>query len=69
MNNKIKALMVLKGVKQVDICRKLHVRAATVSQIVSGKKKSARIRLAIAKALGMQVEELWPNGHNHRKAA
>ena len=68
MNNEIKALMVLKGVKQADICRKLHVRPASVSQIVSGKKVSARIRAAIAKALGVTVSDLWPE-NNHKKAA
>jgi len=69
VNNKVKSLMVLKGVKQVDICRKLHVTPQTVSLIVSGKKKSARIRAAIAKALGVKVEDLWPNGNNHKRAA
>lgn len=66
--DRVKSLMVLKGVQQVDICRKLHVTPATVSLIVSGKKTSARVRLAIAKALGMRVEELWPND-GHKKAA
>jgi DNA-binding XRE family transcriptional regulator len=67
--DRVKSLMVLKGVKQVDICRKLHVTPQTVSLIVSGKKKSARIRAAIAKALGVKVEDLWPNGNNNHKRA
>jgi len=70
MDNKVKSMMVLKGVKQVDICRKLNVAPATVSLIVSGKKVSARIRKAIARALGVKVEELWlANNNNRRKAA
>lgn len=60
--------MVLNGIKQIDICRKLHVKPATVSQIVSGKRKSDRIQRAIAKALNMQVDELWPN-NGHQRAA
>lgn len=61
MNNKVKALMVLKGVKQADICHMLHVKPSSVSLVVSGKKTSERIRCAIALALGVRVEELWPN--------
>lgn len=59
MNNKVKSMMVLKGVSQRDICRDLHVAPATVSLIVSGKKKSRRIRRAIAAALGASYESLW----------
>jgi transcriptional regulator with XRE-family HTH domain len=68
LNNKVKAMMVIKGIKQVDICRRLDVRPSTVSLIVSGKKKSARIRAAIAKALGVPVADLWPK-NNEQKAA
>lgn len=60
MNTKIKAMMVLQGVKQADICRELNVKPSTVSLIVSGKKKSSRVRKAIAVALGKRVEDLWP---------
>lgn len=68
MNNKVKAQMVLKGVTQREICRTLHVTPATVSLIVSGKKKSRRVRKAIAKALGARYEELW-HEPEHKKAA
>lgn len=60
MNAKVKAMMVLKGVKQRDICRALKVKPGTVSLIVSGRKKSDRIRRAIAQALGVSIQELWP---------
>jgi transcriptional regulator with XRE-family HTH domain len=65
---KIRAMMILRDVKQVDICRQLRVNSSTVSLIVSGKKKSARIRAAIAEALGFKVEELWPS-NGHKRAA
>jgi transcriptional regulator with XRE-family HTH domain len=65
---KIRALMALTGIRQSDICRLLHVRPASVSMIISGKKTSARIRAAIAQALGVTVEELWPQ-NGHKRAA
>jgi len=68
MNNKVKAQMVLKGVSQREICSALHVAPATVSLIVSGKKKSRRIRRAIAKALGASYASLW-NEPEFKKAA
>jgi len=51
--NIVKALMVLKGIKQKDICRELNVKPPTVSLVVSGKAKSKRIRRAICKATGL----------------
>jgi transcriptional regulator with XRE-family HTH domain len=66
--SKIKSLMVLKGVRQVDIAEEEKVSAPLVSAVVSGHKKSPRVRNAIARALGTAVEDLWPN-NNGEKAA
>ena len=60
MNRKVKALLVLNGIKQVTISRKLKVTPTVVSFVISGKRKSARISKAIAQELNMKVEELWP---------
>lgn len=60
MNRKVKALMVLNGIKGVDIAKKLKVSPVTVYIVISGKGKSRRIQKAIAEALGMSFEELWP---------
>ena len=51
MNRKVKSLMVLKGIKSIDIARKLGVSHITVSIILTGKGKSRRIQKAIADAL------------------
>lgn len=64
MNRKVKALMILNGIKGVDIARELRVSPTTVYVVLSGKGKSARIQKAIAEALGMNVKDLWPNGNN-----
>lgn len=74
MNREVKSLMVLRGVKQIDICRKLEVTPGAISMVVSGKRGSPRLRQAIASALGKRVEDLWPpmesgQAREKRKAA
>lgn len=64
MNRKVRALMVLNGIKGVDIARKLKISPTTVYVVLTGKGKSRRIQKAIAEALGMPFGELWPNGNN-----
>lgn len=63
---KIKALMMLAGVTNLGIARQSGVSKTWVSLVLHGHKQSARIRLAIARALGVSVEELWPE---YRRAA
>lgn len=61
--------MVLKGITGVDIAKKLGISPDTVYVVVGGYGKSRRIQEAIAKALGMPYEELWPEKNNNKKAA
>jgi lambda repressor-like predicted transcriptional regulator len=68
MNRKVKSLMVLKGITGVDIARKLGISPNTVYVVMGGYGKSRPIHQAIADALGMKVEQLWPENKN-RKAA
>lgn len=56
---KIKALMILKGIKIKDIAAELKVSSAAVSRVIQGKSVSIRIRELIAKKVGMSIEELW----------
>ena len=64
----IKGLLVMACIKQVDIARAQKVSRAIVSEVVSGRKKSARIRRAIARALKVRVSDLWPE-KTERKVA
>ncbi len=61
MSRSIKALLVEAGIKQVDLAKQLSVDPSAVSAIVSGRKRSRRIRLAIARALRYDVRDLWPD--------
>lgn len=67
MNRKIKALMVLKGVKSIDIATQTGVSPTWVSLVLNGHKKSKRIRQAIADALGIKVKDLWSNNQKPKK--
>lgn len=56
----IKEMLTHRGVKQVQIAKMLGVSRASVNQVITGDRKSSRIRQAIAFAVNVQVKELWP---------
>ncbi len=56
----IKAALILKGVKMNEIAHNCNVRPTTVSQVVAGRSKSARIQITIARIIGREFCEVWP---------
>ena len=56
----IKAALILKGITQTAIAKKLGVLTCTVGQVIAGRSKSARIAKQIAEELGLKVEDIWP---------
>lgn len=60
MNRKIKAMLILKGIKQADVAKELDVSRAAVSVVVSGKGTSRRIKEHIARLLNKDIDDLWP---------
>ena len=56
----IKAALVLQGVKMNEIAHNCNVRPTTVSQVVAGRSKSARIQITIAQIIGREFDEVWP---------
>lgn len=58
--NQIRAEMMLKNIRPVDIARRLNVTRSAVTNVIKGVKTSQRIREAIAEAIGKDVEALWP---------
>mgnify|MGYP003590910178 CR=1 FL=1 len=58
----IKAAMRMKGVSPTALADELDVAIASVSQVISGRAVSARIRKRIAEITGHSVEELWAPG-------
>ena len=56
----IKAALKDKKISQLSIARILGVHPVSVNEVVSGKRKNPRIRLAIALSVGCPVSDLWP---------
>jgi DNA-binding XRE family transcriptional regulator len=63
----IKILLLEHDIKQVQIAKKLKVSRTAVSLVIKGTAQSRRIKAAIAQALKMKIEDLWPD--NHERAA
>ncbi|MDR0441575.1 MAG: helix-turn-helix domain-containing protein [Candidatus Accumulibacter sp.] len=57
----IKAALRMRGYTQARLAEKLYVNPSTVSQIIAGYGKSARLQKAIARIIGKTVSEIWPN--------
>lgn len=58
--NQIRAEMMLKNIRPVDIARRLNVTRSAVTNVIKGVKTSQRIRTAIAEAIGKDVDAIWP---------
>jgi len=56
----IKASLRMKGITAAALADELGVGHSSVSQVISGRIASARIRASIADIVGMPVDTLWP---------
>ena len=65
----IKIRLLKKGISQADIARQQGVVRSYVTHVMAGRRKNARIRQAIADAIGMKVHDIWSNGNNNKRAA
>jgi lambda repressor-like predicted transcriptional regulator len=55
----IKAALRMQGVTPTALAEKLGVSNASVSQVISGRAESARIKAGIAAIVGLPVSSLW----------
>ena len=58
--NEIRAALLLKDIRPVEIARKLNVGRSAVCNVITGYGKSRRIQEEIANMIGKTVEEIWP---------
>jgi len=63
----IQGLLVAQGFTQTELAKELGVLQSAVAHVISGRSKSTRIRNAIAAALCMPVEQLWPDANRPGK--
>lgn len=57
---KIKHLMIEKEVSGAEIGRRVGVTRQAVYHVIAGIRVSPHLRQAIAEALGVRIESLWP---------
>lgn len=64
---KVKIELIKKGIPAAGIARQMGVSRQAIYQTVDGIIKSRRLRKAIAEAIGVKIEDLWPsNGNGHK---
>ena len=59
--NEIRAELIRRGIRLVDIARELKVAPSTVRVVVAGHRRSRRIERYIAQRIGLSYEEVWGN--------
>lgn len=57
--NKIKSLLIEKGIKQSDIADEFGVTRGSVSGVINGHSNSKRIKRHIAQQLQLPYAEVW----------
>ena len=63
----IKHELASKGRRLSDIARELGIKLPSVSQVIHGRRPSRRVSQAIADALGMPLEEVFPKYANRNE--
>ena len=59
-SNQIKARLIERGIKILDIANRARVSPTTVSVVLTGKGKSRHIQMVIARAIDMKYSDVWP---------
>ncbi|MFC4442043.1 helix-turn-helix domain-containing protein [Caulobacter henricii] len=60
-HSRIKEALRLRGLSLSDIARAHEVKQSTVSLVSTGWRRSRRLESAIAAALDLAPEEIWPD--------
>lgn len=58
--NDIKALLKERGLTYERLGEEIGVSAQAISEVVNGRTTSSTARYAFAKALGLEVDDIWP---------
>lgn len=56
----IKAALLAKGIKQVEIARRVGHSGAYVNDVITRKRRSLAIERAIAEAIGKPLKKVFP---------
>lgn len=61
-NARIKRIIKREGFTYESLGNEIGISPQAISEIVNGRTKGATARYSVAKALGREVEDLWPEG-------
>jgi transcriptional regulator with XRE-family HTH domain len=67
-SEKIKRIIKEQGYTYESLGNEIGISPQAVSEIVNGRTKGATARYSLAKALGREVEDLWPEVERKRSA-
>lgn len=59
--NEIRAEIIRNNSSTTNIAKKLGIKPQSVSQVISGRRKTKRVQQAIADAINMPASKIWPN--------
>ncbi len=67
VKERVRISLLKKGISAASIARHAGVSRSAITHTMRGEIKSKKLRAAIAAAIGVEVEDLWPsNGNGHK---
>jgi putative transcriptional regulator len=60
LENRLKDILVRRGIKQVWLAEKAGVNRNTITNLVNGSEPKLSLAYKVAEALGMTVYDIWP---------
>lgn len=68
-SDRIKRIIREQGYTYESLGNEIGISPQAVSEIVNGRTKGATARYSLAKALGREVEDLWPEAERTRSGS
>jgi len=60
-SNKIKSMMMERGIKQTEIARRLKISRSAVCSVLSGASTSRRVKECVIELVGEECRKYWKN--------
>lgn len=60
-SNKIKSMMIERGIKQTEIAKRLKISRSAVCSVLSGASTSRRVKECVIALVGEECRKYWKN--------
>jgi transcriptional regulator with XRE-family HTH domain len=60
-SNRIKIALLESNLSQTQLAKQLNLSLSNLNMVINGRRKTKRVQVAVANALGIQVEVLFPS--------